>query len=140
MYSVTREAREALQGSNKKIPADALPRLFLLSFIQHTQQRGGSAGEKDDQMKLLMNQKDELLHLLEVEQRAKLRQAQTAGAAIQELDTLKLKHEALQATMRTQEVIVSSVSKESLFWNDEVSTGGGMLVAEAKGPPYMCST
>lgn len=75
-------------------------------------------------MKLLMCQKDELRHLLEVEQRAKLRHAQATDAAIQELDTLKLKHEALQATMRTQEEMVSSVSKESLFWNDEVSTGG----------------
>jgi len=75
-------------------------------------------------MKLLMNQKDELLHLLEVEQRAKLRHAQAAGTAIQELDALKLKHESLQATIRTQEEIVSSVSKESLFWNDEVRTSG----------------
>ena len=75
-------------------------------------------------MKLLMNQKDELL---EVEQRAKLRQAQAAGTAIQELDALKLKHETLQATIRKQEETVSSVSKESLFWNDEVRTGGGVL-------------
>lgn len=82
-------------------------------------------------MKLLMCQKDELRHLLEVEQRAKLRHAQ-------ELDTLKLKHEALQATMRTQEEMVSSVSKESLFWNDEVSTGGGVLDAEAARGLIIC--
>lgn len=71
-----------------------------------------------------MNQKDNLLHLLEVEKSAKLQQAQATCAAVQKLNALQLKHEALQDTIRTREEIVSSVSRESLFWNNEVCTGG----------------